>query len=529
MSHPIPSARHYPSEEIGILDARDRLCSRVLASVDVRGAIRGRCRGRVLESSLLLRLLRRLERHARVRESLVEFLEGTEATTLDPFSATLRRAALATEASVEAAESSQEHLPGFEHFTAGRKRILSSVLLGAVRGRMPELNLAPEDFAVDTRHQSWTVMMMQALEVLYLVGHGRHSEVRDASVSALVTMTQPSPVGLWEQYVLGQLVALLAMAELPELAEAVARGIEAVILHRDPEGGMPFITRMDVFVTATSGLALREMVDDPRALRPIGDFIHRRQRPDGGWAFALGVTQTDVDDTSYCMQLLRSLDPKRYRAAIDRGERYLLDIQNDDGGFPTFAREGCSEITMTAAGVNALAKGGARCARALRDGRDYLLRLQRPDGTFERSWSGAHANAIFRVQRALRGTDEGRTERGLRVQRRATAYLKRAQNPDGGWGQRLSDVSDPISTAYSLLALVDSGPEVARVVDQGVEYLRSRQRSDGGFDSRPDSLGPRPFAYDVPALADAFVLMALGRISRARGAMPGARQAVNRA
>jgi len=506
-----------PSRQALLREARDRLRTRVLASIDARGAIWGRCRGRVLESALLLCLLRRRGTHARIRESLVDFLHSADTAMLDPFSATLRQAALDVGVTTEASGPSEDHLPGFEHFTAGRKRVLFSVVLGVVRGRMPELGLTREDFAVDTRHQSWTVRMMQALEVLYLVGRGRHSEVEASSVSSLVAMTVSTPVGLWEQYVLGQLIALLAMAELPEMSLRVERGVESVIEHRDSDGGIPFITRMDVFVTATSGLALREMVDAPRALRPLGDFINRRQQSDGGWAFALGVTQTDVDDTSYCMQLLRSLDPDRYRTAIDRGERYLVDIQNDDGGFPTFAPEGCSEVTMTAAGVNALAPGGARWARAVERGRDYLMRFQRPDGTFERSWSGAHANAIVRVLRALRGTDGGRAERSLRVERRAMAYLTRAQNPDGGWGQQLTDASDPISTAYSLLALVDADRDVAREVERGVEYLLSEQRSHGGFDSpRPDSLGPRPLAYDVPALTDAFVLMALGRVCRRR-------------
>ena len=87
----------------------------------------------------------------------------------------------------------------------------------------------------------------------------------------------------------------------------------------------------------------------------------------------------------------------------------------------------------------------------------------------------------------------------------------KSQNADGGWGQQAGDPSDALSTAYALMTLsTQSTPGPAA---QGVAYLLTQQRPDGSIASIPDSIGPRPFRFTVPVLADVFALLALGHLN----------------
>jgi hypothetical protein len=108
---------------------------------------------------------------------------------------------------------------------------------------------------------------------------------------------------------------------------------------------------------------------------------------------------------------------------------------------------------------------------------------------------------------------------------RIARLVQSAQNEDGGFGQQSGAPSDAISTAYALIVLagqLDPAPAAL-----ATRYLLAQQRPDGSIISVPDMVGPRPFPYHVPLLADAFTLLALGhlthRIRPSRVVMPGRR------
>ncbi|MCX5211840.1 terpene cyclase/mutase family protein [Kitasatospora sp. NBC_00240] len=488
---------------------RDRLARRVAARVGPDGLLRAPCASRMLESALALRLLT-VERAApQARRRLARYLRDTlDHHPPDLFQRALGRAALglAAPADREAARA----LDAVDHFTADRKRLMFATLLAELgAGEFPRVR--PE--AYDVRgQQSWLQLEMTSLKIMAAYGAGSPELVTGADWAVLAPAVRPGPA--WEGNNLARLLGLLALRKHPGHRPAVRRVLGDVLAGPGPDGGIPFITGMGLFATATGGLALVRCGYAGPLVDRMADALAGRQNPDGGFGFHPGVTQSDVDDTSYAVEFLRGAGAARHRRRIAAAERYLLDRRNPDGGFPTYARGIPSEVAMTAGAVNALAPNPAHRAVVERGAR-FIAAGQRPDGSFGRGWSRNTSNAVFRAVLACDAARAGagpadRSELDL-VRKRAVGHLAGTANADGGWGHVPGDPSDPISTAYAVIALARSG-EHRPVLRRAVRLLATCQQPDGGYLSRPDQAGPRPLLYDVPALADVSVLLGLAHV-----------------
>uniref|UniRef100_UPI003D18FD07 Squalene cyclase C-terminal domain-containing protein n=1 Tax=Streptomyces showdoensis TaxID=68268 RepID=UPI003D18FD07 len=515
---PTPTATTTTEPATAVVRCRTRLARRVVAAVGPDGLLPAPCESRVLESALALALLTEERAEADATARLTAYLRTTLRTAPpDPFQCAVARAVLGgagergervgDEGDMDAGTALDAGLDGFDHFTAGRKRLMFRTVLAALGAT--GFPAVPWE-AYDTRpQQSWLHMEMKALKVLAAHGTGHPDVVRDEDWRALLPALEPGPA--WECNNLAQLLALLALRHSPRHRPALGDVLKHVAGRLRPDGGMPFIDGMTVFTTAAAGLALSLLPAPPACVTPMADALALRRNPDGGYGFHSGVAQSDVADTCYVLEFLRRAAPDRHRTAVAEAEGYLLALRNPDGGFPTFARGTSSEIAMTAAAASALAHDPDR-REEVDEAVRYVVRHQRPDGTFERSWSRNATNAVFRAVLALTGVAAHGEERRSRARaaERALAHLAATQNGDGGWGHAEAEPSDPISTAYAVIALA-RGPRArpGGPLDRALAYLVERQHPDGGYRSRPDQAGPRPLLIDVPALADVFVLLAL--------------------
>ncbi|MGH3771239.1 MAG: hypothetical protein ACRDRW_07560 [Pseudonocardiaceae bacterium] len=59
------------------------------------------------------------------------------------------------------------------------------------------------------------------------------------------------------------------------------------------------------------------------------------RKSDGGWGYTEITSQTDVDDTSHCVEFLRLASPERHRDVLTRAEDYLTGMADPGGGFPS--------------------------------------------------------------------------------------------------------------------------------------------------------------------------------------------------
>jgi squalene-hopene/tetraprenyl-beta-curcumene cyclase len=207
----------------------------------------------------------------------------------------------------------------------------------------------------------------------------------------------------------------------------------------------------------------------------------------------------DADDTSGALVALARLGEPDGRtvAAASRAVRWLLGVQNSDGGIPTFCRgwgalpfdRSTPEITAHALqGWSAWHRLVAPDLRqnirtATRRAVKFLVTSQRRDGSWIPLWFGnqhapAEDNPVYGTARVLAALDsELARETGAAASRsRGTAYLLDAQNADGGWGgahgvSSSIEETGVVLTALALLAKDTADHQLATAVTRGANWL----------------------------------------------------------
>ncbi len=316
---------------------------------------------------------------------------------------------------------------------------------------------------------------------------------------------QPGAGGYLEATPLTSFVAMSLIGSGNGEHEVVREGLRFLIDSVRPDGSWPIDTNLATWVTTLAVNAL-EGVGDPA---PVRDWLLKQQfrtihpftrAAPGGWAWTdLPGGVPDADDTPGALLALRRLgepDDKSLSAAA-AGTTWLLDLQNRDGGIPTFCKGWTglpfdrSSNDLTAHALRAWAAWRDlfppalrhRIDRGTKRGLAYLLKTQRPDGAWAPLWFGnQHAaeieNLTYGTSRVLRlgaMLPKDSFDRGV-------AWLTANQNIDGGWGGRAGTPSSIEETALALDALADHSSDAR---DRGVEWLRNATRDGTHFPPSP--------------------------------------------
>jgi squalene-hopene/tetraprenyl-beta-curcumene cyclase len=276
-----------------------------------------------------------------------------------------------------------------------------------------------------------------------------------------------------------------------------------------------------VWDTALAALAMQE-TGDPTAcaaadraldwLRPHqlldqpGDWqVNRPGLPGGGWAFQFANPHyPDLDDTAVvAWSMHQSAKADGYAPNIRRALDWLVGMQSTNGGFAAFdvdnthyrlnqipfADHGAlldpPTSDVTARVVTLLARvGRSEDQAALRRAIAYLRAEQEPDGSWFGRWGTNYIYGTWSVLTALAQARVGADDPAVR---RAVAWLKGRQNPDGGWGETNDSyagaaagaASTPYQTAWAMLGLVAAGEARSEAAQRGVAHLLATQDVDG--------------------------------------------------
>ncbi|WP_334662997.1 prenyltransferase/squalene oxidase repeat-containing protein [Streptomyces cyaneofuscatus] len=495
----------FPSGPAG---ARDRMVSALAARVGADGAVRDPCGSRVLESALAAALLERTPSSGAGAGAVREFLRTRMATgTVEGAERSLAAAVLDRRAVASPGSLVRQVTDTAPDFTARRKQALVHAFAAAVdEGFLPSWDEAAFDL---TGLHSWAAVQVTASKVILARATGNTDRISDEDVRLLLD-TQGRP-HLWEGNVLIHLSVLHALSGLPGTAATVRQGVRCVLEHQRSDGGFPFVTDTDTWCTATAGVALAASGAPQDVLERIAAHLVGRQLPGGGWSYTDLSCQADVDDTSVAVQFLHALDPVRYGEPVSRGLGSMLSVASPDGGFPTYVAGAPSEACMTAAVVDALTVRPTAHADRVRAGLRHLAARQRADGSFPPDWSSSRLHTVFRALLAASRHPREQPADVARMVRRSMRLVLTRQNGDGGWGGRDGEASDVISTAYGLIAVC--GQDDPRPAAAAAAFLVEAERNGSVQGARPDSIGPRPFVFTVPVLADIFTVLALGHLA----------------
>jgi squalene-hopene/tetraprenyl-beta-curcumene cyclase len=239
----------------------------------------------------------------------------------------------------------------------------------------------------------------------------------------------------------------------------------------------------------------------------------------GGWGWTdLPGAVPDADDTSGAIIALHKLG---INTPQDAGINWLINLQNSDGGWPTFCRgwgqlpfdKSTPDITAHVIRALPLHPTPATIA-ACKKGFAYLKSVQRDNGAWHPLWFGNQNvpggdNPVFGTARVLLAYDNIESEQADHGEK----YLLSAQNSDGGWGGDTGVISTNEETALAVISLAGRKKEECKQATiRGAKYLLNRIASGEITKSSPIGLYFASLWYDEELYPLIWSLEALGRV-----------------
>jgi squalene-hopene/tetraprenyl-beta-curcumene cyclase len=332
------------------------------------------------------------------------------------------------------------------------------------------------------------------------------------------------------------------------------RGLEFIVNSAQPDGSWQIDTNLATWVTtlaihslaATGALPLGES-EKVAACDWLLKQQYRRRHPytnatPGGWAWTnLPGGVPDADDTAGALLALKALgvrEAETTEAAV-AGVKWLLDLQNRDGGIPTFCRgwgklpfdRSSADLTAHAlrawvAWQNAMpAQLHREIQRRTRRAVEFLRRTQEAEGAWCPLWFGNErepdeCNRVYGTSRVLLAFAE--TNLCPEAAAKAAVWLVRAQKTDGGWSGGLaaapSSMEETALALESLCAALERHPELQRdlepVIRSGVTWLICQIEAGGLRQPTPIGFYFAKLWYSEELYPLVFTVAALGRATR---------------
>ena len=321
-----------------------------------------------------------------------------------------------------------------------------------------------------------------------------------AKALRVLTAKQPSGGGFLEAAPLTGFCALCLCAAGLKEHPAATNALRFLLESQRDNGAWPIDRDLRQWTTSLALAAFADHLSDEERIHYRNKLIEHQTKDvhpftrsaPGGWGWTTySGSVPDADDTSAALIALHRLDEKA-SDAVQHGVNWLLDLQNRDGGIPTFCRgwgrlpfdKSCPDITAHTYKAFSCYENElppplrSKVIRSKKKIIRYLKNVQREDGAFIPLWFGnqqsptkeapVYGSAVVLEHLAgLDGPFLGKTR----------AFLLAQQHSTGGWGE--------ITVTARAVAALKAYPDAQSAVNRGREFLRP-------FAENPETIPPEP-------------------------------------
>lgn len=400
---------------------------------------------------------------------------------------------------------------------------------------------------------SYAIPALIAIGILQLrKKHGRDSlaaKMREPFVKKTLEKLidlQPEDGGFLEAAPLTAFVSMCLSAAGYNDHVVTQKSARFLIDTQREDGAWPIDTDLAGWVTSLAGNALGDdlnenynenencCTDKKTKAEELADIIKQNATkkvhvftgaPAGGWGWTnLTGSVPDGDDTSGALVALHKLTHGTYSEEVGKGLEWLMKLQNNDGGMPTFCKGwgklpfDRSSPDITAHAVLAMGlwmkevpeEMREKCERSFERMMGWLeknsevaaLKRKRNGGKCESGdemkwtplWFGdqdaedekSHVYGTATLMDYLNRLNDARAHE---LAKKGVRYLVDCQNEDGGWGGQRNVKSKVTLTAKAIAALSSyEESEAKAAVEKGVEYLYHRYQKGTLYEREPIGL-----------------------------------------
>lgn len=420
--------------------------------------------------------------------------------------------------------------------------ILMMATLGGRLGEKAWRRVLPLPFELAVLPRTWfgaigLPVVSYALPALIAIGHARFHHVPPAwwnplrwirqwawkRVRPMLRELQPSTGGYLEATPLTSFVTMALAGAGEKIHPCVPHAAEFLQRSMRADGSWPIDTNLATWGTTLSVKALGDDLS-PDQKSQLKTWLLGQQyqtthpftnAAPGGWAWThLPGGVPDADDTAGTLIALWHLcdhdDERRSLAPqASAGVQWLLDLQNRDGGMPTFCRgwgtlpfdRSAPELAAHALWAWRLwhphlpAPVQQRLSFAIDEAMHYLEEEQVDDAAWEPLWFGnEHAkgevNRVYGTAQVCRGLLAAGAPHDLPLLTRAIAWLQSQQQASGGWGGSLDGPPSLEETSVTMqaLAAIPANESLQQTLRRGTDWLLVTTREGTHFPSSPIGL-----------------------------------------
>jgi len=304
------------------------------------------------------------------------------------------------------------------------------------------------------------------------------------------------------------------------------------------DGAWPIDTDLASWVTALSVRALDEDITDKKSLaETIKQNAFTYKHPftgakEGGWGWTdLPGAAPDADDTSGALVALYILLNGEYCTEVGKGIEWLLDLQNTDGGMPTFCK-GWGKLPFDRSSPDISAHSllafelwqdslpselQKRCKESTGRMLRWMQKIQAADGSWTPLWFGDQdaqdeRAPVYGTAMTVEYLATSREPLAREMALKGIQYLLSTQNADGGWGGAKDVRSKVTLTSRSLSALASYFEIDIAPVERGFDFLHEKYKAGELLSAEPIGLYFSRLWYSEELYSITFVLNALKKL-----------------